>query len=83
MFNSDKLYREFKVSSFVRLSDIEEIDSDEKILVQGISDCVFEENGELVLVDYKTDRVKTEKQLLSMYHNQIAFYKKGCFKSTS
>lgn len=81
MFNSDKLFREFKVSSFVRLSDIEEIDSDEKILVQGISDCVFEENGELVLVDYKTDRVKTEKQLLSMYHNQIAFYKKAVSKA--
>ncbi|MDE5995680.1 MAG: PD-(D/E)XK nuclease family protein [Eubacterium sp.] len=76
MFNADKLYREFKVSSFVKLSEIEEIDSDEEILVQGISDCVFEENGELVLVDYKTDKVKSENQLLSMYKNQIAFY--GC-----
>ncbi|MDE5671575.1 MAG: helicase-exonuclease AddAB subunit AddA [Eubacterium sp.] len=77
MFNADKLYREFKVSSFVKLSDIEDIDSDEEILVQGISDCVFEENGELVIVDYKTDRVKSENQLLSMYENQIAFYKKA------
>lgn len=81
MFNADKIYREFKVSSFVKLSEIEEIDSDEEILVQGISDCVFEENGELVLVDYKTDRVKSENQLLSMYKNQIAFYKKAVSKA--
>ncbi|MDE6659253.1 MAG: PD-(D/E)XK nuclease family protein, partial [Eubacterium sp.] len=81
MFNADKIYREFKVSSFVKLRDIEDIDSDEQILVQGISDCIFEENGELVLVDYKTDRVKSENQLLSMYKNQIAFYKKAVSKA--
>ena len=51
-------------------------DSEEQVLVRGISDCVFEENGELVLVDYKTDRVKTESELLERYKNQIAFYRK-------
>ena len=81
MFNSDKIYRELKISSFVKARDIEDIDSDEEILIQGISDCVFEENGELVLVDYKTDRVKSEKQLLSMYENQIAFYKNAVAKA--
>ncbi len=81
MFGADRLYREFKVSSFVKLSDIEDISSDEQILVQGISDCIFEENGELVLVDYKTDRVKNENQLLSMYEKQIAFYKKAVSKA--
>lgn len=81
IFNADKLYREFKVSSFVKLSEIEDIDSDEEILVQGISDCVFEENGELVIVDYKTDKVKSENQLLSMYKNQIDFYKKAVSKA--
>lgn len=81
MFNSDRLYREFKISSFVKLRDIEDIDSDEKILVQGISDCIFEENGELVLVDYKTDRVKNENQLLNMYKNQISFYRNAVSKA--
>ncbi len=75
IFGADKLYREFKISSFVKLKEISDIDSDEEVLIQGISDCVFEENGELVLVDYKTDRVKTGEQLLSMYKNQINFYK--------
>ena len=32
----------------------EEYDSREEILIQGIMDAYFEEEGELVLVDYKT-----------------------------
>lgn len=31
---------------------------DETILVQGIIDAYFTEDGEIVLVDYKTDRVR-------------------------
>ncbi len=81
IFNSDKLYREFKISSFVKVRELENIDSDDEILIQGISDCIFEENGELVLVDYKTDRVKSEEQLLNMYKNQIAFYKSAVSKA--
>ena len=50
-------------------------------MVQGIADCVFEENGELVLVDYKTDRVQSEEELLCEYKNQIAFYKYAVEKS--
>lgn len=81
MFNADKIYRELKISSFVKASEIDDVDSDELVLVQGISDCVFEEKGELVLVDYKTDRVKTENQLLSMYKNQISFYRNAVSKA--
>lgn len=81
MFNADHIYREIKVSSFVKAREIDDTDSDEAVLVQGISDCVFEENGELILVDYKTDRVKDEEQLLAMYKNQIAFYRKAVAKT--
>lgn len=81
IFNSDHIYREIKVSSFVPVSELYGIDSDEKVLVRGISDCVFEENGSLVLVDYKTDRVKTEKELLERYRKQIAFYSKVVSKT--
>lgn len=76
MFSSDHIYREIKISSFVKANEVFETDSEEQVLVRGISDCVFEENGELVLVDYKTDRVKTESELLERYKNQIAFYRK-------
>lgn len=75
MFNSDKIYREIKVSTFLSANEVYGIDFDDKILVQGIADCVFEESGQLVLVDYKTDRVNDEKELLERYKKQLTFYK--------
>ncbi|MCD7796359.1 MAG: UvrD-helicase domain-containing protein, partial [Clostridiales bacterium] len=75
MFNSDKIYREICISSFVGANEIYDTDYDDKVLIQGIADCVFEENGSLVLVDYKTDRVDNEAQLLGRYEKQISFYR--------
>lgn len=81
MFGSDRIYREIKVSSFVNANEIYNTDFDDKILIQGIADCVFEENGKLVLLDYKTDRVKTEEELLERYKKQIMFYKTAVAKT--
>lgn len=81
MFASDKIYREIKISSFVPVSELYGISGEEKVLVRGISDCVFEENGSLILVDYKTDKVKTEEELLERYKNQIAFYCRAVSKT--
>ena len=81
MFNSDNIYREIKVSTFVKANDIYDIKFNNDILVQGIADCVFEENGELILVDYKTDRVKNENELLDRYKKQIAFYRMAIEKT--
>lgn len=81
MFESDKIYREIKVSSFIPVNELEDTELTDNVLVQGIADCVFEENGELVLVDYKTDRVDNENELLDLYKNQIAFYKKAIEKT--
>ena len=60
----------------------DEIDSslpktDEKIIIQGILDCAFEENGEMVIVDYKTDRVSSEDELRERYRNQLSIYNKA------
>ncbi|MDR1891962.1 MAG: UvrD-helicase domain-containing protein [Oscillospiraceae bacterium] len=46
---------------------------DEKIVVQGIADCVFLEDGELVILDYKTDRCDAET-LAGRYKSQLATY---------
>ncbi len=46
----------------------------EFLIVQGIADCVFEENGRLVVVDYKTDRVKTGAELIDRYREQLRIY---------
>ena len=68
-------------STFVKANDIYDIKFNNDILVQGIADCVFEENGELILVDYKTDRVKNENELLDRYKKQIAFYRMAIEKT--
>ena len=33
------------------------------VLIQGIIDAYFEEDGEIIVLDYKTDRVQTEAEL--------------------
>lgn len=54
----------------------------EKVLVQGVLDCLYEnELGELILVDYKTDNVteKNYKSVLKERHStQLSYYKKAC-----
>lgn len=50
-----------------------EIDG-ETILVQGVIDLYFEENDELVIVDYKTDYVTDEQVLIDRYQIQLEYY---------
>lgn len=48
--------------------------SNETILVQGIIDVYFEEDGELIVLDYKTDHVRTPEELKEKYHAQLDYY---------
>lgn len=48
--------------------------SDETILVQGIIDVYFEEEGELTVLDYKTDKVRSAAELKEKYHAQLDYY---------
>ena len=48
--------------------------SGEKILVQGIIDVFFEEADGLVVLDYKTDKVRSGQELKEKYHAQLDYY---------
>ncbi len=50
---------------------------DEKVMIQGIADCAFLENGALVVVDYKTDRLDRDEQFVEKYAGQVRLYKKA------
>ncbi len=50
---------------------------EEFTVLQGIADCVFEENGALVIVDYKTDRVNSEQELAQRYRPQLTIYRQA------
>jgi glycosyltransferase involved in cell wall biosynthesis len=77
----DALYREQKFTVFFPAgevqSDLPKDFSSERVLVQGVIDCIFLENGKLVLVDYKTDRTKDEDALKERYKKQLAVYKRA------
>lgn len=53
-------------------------ETEDNVLVQGIIDLYFiKQNGDVVLVDYKTDFVKEESDLVEKYKNQLNLYKRA------
>ena len=62
----------------INAKDIWDEAKDEEILVQGIIDlyCISE-NDEIILVDYKTDFVENEKELILKYKKQLDLYRKA------
>ncbi len=55
----------------------------EMVLIQGIIDAFFVEDGEIVLLDYKTDKVSDETELVSRYRIQLDYYKEALEASTN
>ena len=47
----------------------------DSILVNGIIDCYFVENGKVILLDYKSDRIYDEEKLKEQYRIQLQLYK--------
>ena len=45
--------------------------------MQGAVDLAFEENGSLVIVDYKTDRVREIEKLAMLYGKQLLLYREA------
>nr|MCR4807995.1 PD-(D/E)XK nuclease family protein [Lachnospiraceae bacterium] len=48
--------------------------SHEGVIIQGIIDAYFIEDGKIVIVDYKTDRVDDINDLADRYHVQLEYY---------
>lgn len=81
---SGKVFREqpFEVEIDVTVAYPDVTDTDEKILLQGVIDCFFEEDGEIVLVDYKTDRYNDVSEIHEKYERQLELYKYALEKIT-
>jgi len=58
------------------------LEDGEDLFLQGIIDTAFEEDGEWVLVDYKTDRVKSGEDLIKRYKIQMDLYKEALQRLT-
>lgn len=70
--NSSKVYKE---QSFT-------LKMDDGSLVQGIIDCYFYEGDEIVLLDYKSTRIKDKEHIKETYTKQIELYKKAIEEAT-
>lgn len=84
--NSEKVFKEYRFAIKVDASLVDESLPpelrNEKIVLQGAVDLAFVENGELVIVDYKTDKVKNVEELYAMYHHQLLIYKEAMEQCT-
>ena len=80
---SQKLWKE---QPFVLGIDAKELYPEEEdgelILVQGIIDAYFEEEDGLVVLDYKTDRVRKAEELVEKYQEQLRYYAKALEQMT-
>ncbi len=66
MLHSTKVRREWSFNLV--------LDEQQGSLLQGVIDCCFEEDGEWVLVDYKTDRITDEAAFVQRYEMQLTWY---------
>lgn len=74
-FQEKRLFREMH---FMRALPFRALFPDRKeedeVLLQGIVDAFIVEDDGIILVDYKTDRVKSEEELRERYRKQIMLY---------
>lgn len=73
---AERVYREerftVKISPSLVFDDCP--DTGDEIVMQGAVDLAFVENGKLVIVDYKTDRVRDIQKLVTLYRKQLELY---------
>ncbi len=60
----------------------ETLEDGELTLVQGIIDVYFEEDEELVVLDYKTDRIWKDQEFIDKYKVQLDYYAKALEQMT-
>jgi ATP-dependent helicase/nuclease subunit A len=86
MHQAAKKKQLYKEQPFVLGVDSGEIYPDTEcraqLLVQGIIDVYFEEEDGLVVLDYKTDRVRTADELVRRYQSQLTYYARALSQIT-
>lgn len=73
-FEKEKSFRMSVPISFINKNIPDEL-SCEKIMIQGVMDGLIINNGISEIVDYKTDRVTNEQELIDRYSEQMRAYK--------
>ncbi len=73
---ADAVFREYKFMTGMDSAQFGgERAAADSVVLQGIADCIIIEGDAATIIDYKTDFVKTEQQLLERYGMQLAIYR--------
>ena len=84
---NSELFEELKKAKLIQKEtpfymDVNYKNTDEKVLIQGVIDLYFvDKDGNLILVDYKTDKNVDEETLKQRYLNQLNMYEIALEKS--
>ncbi|WP_024867195.1 helicase-exonuclease AddAB subunit AddA [Butyrivibrio sp. FCS014] len=82
-YRNGKLMTEKPFMMGVSASELnEKFPDDETVLVQGIVDAWFIEGDDIILMDYKTDKVREDKDLTDRYSIQLKLYKRALEAAT-
>ena len=77
MLRAENALREFRFSLLLEASLLPGGSGEDELLLQGVVDCCIEEEGQLVIIDYKTDAVKSEAEIAERaehYRPQLMAY---------
>ena len=80
ILKSPKVLREVPFEIEIPASEIYDGASDEPIMLQGIIDCCFYEDGQVVIVDYKTDKNSDIIKIKQKYSLQLEYYSRAIEK---
>lgn len=81
ILKAEKVFKEYEFTFGIPVRELypnvpEDVAKDEKIIIEGVADCAFIENGNLIIVDYKTDRVTNGEELKALYGSQLGIYRR-------
>lgn len=80
MLLAETVYREKSFTCAVPAGalqpDLPPCAAEETVVIDGVADCAFVEDGQLVIVDYKTDRGVTAEELVQRYAGQLGVYRR-------
>lgn len=77
--SAQRQYREYrftvKIKAGLADKELKPPYDQEDIVLQGAVDCAFVEDGQIVIVDYKTDRIENMAELKGRYQTQLELYR--------
>lgn len=85
MTQADTVWHEFKFSVLVPVTDYlpeTAAEPEDRLLLQGVMDCLYEKDGKLTILDFKTDHLTpmNRQERLEKHKQQLAVYRRAAIE---